>query len=83
MTDMGEEFANNVKVPEGFVPRSETLRGRIDSMLSQANKYRTAPGYSRERRIAYGVGGGAAALATVLGLSNMGKEEEEQRNGVF
>ena len=37
----------------------------------------TNPKYQRGRRIGYGVGGGTAALATILGLSD-NKEEQEQ-----
>ena len=37
----------------------------------------TNPKYQRGRRIAYGAGGTIAGLAAALGISNIGKEEEE------
>ena len=44
--------------------------------LADLENIRTNPKYQRGRRIGYG---SAAALGTVLGLSNMGKEEEDER----
>ena len=41
-----------------------------------AKDYATNPKYQRGRRIGYGVGGGVAALATIL---NMGTEEEQEQ----
>ena len=77
VTDAGEGF-RNVQVPEGFKPRAER-ENRIGNFMARAEDIRTNPKYQRGRRIGYGVGGGAAALATLLGLSNIGKEEEEQQ----
>ena len=49
---------------------------RVDQASNILTKLGMDPRTKRGRRIGYGVGGGAAALATVLGLSNMDKEEE-------
>ena len=62
--------------PEGPGKQSSAYTDRARRGLEE---FRTSPKYQRGRRIAYGAGGGAAALATVLGLGNMGKEEEEQQ----
>ena len=51
----------------------------LGRFASQAEDFRTNPKYQKQRRIGYGIGGGTAALATILGLSNMGNEEEEER----
>ena len=45
--------------------------------LKDLENIRTNPKYQRGRRIGYGT----AALGTVLGLSNMGNEEEERNYG--
>ena len=52
-------------------------QGRVQRRLSQMENLRTNPKYTRGRRIAYGVGGSAAVLAGILGLS--GDDEEDRR----
>ena len=81
-----------IELPKGYAPSGgeatrpqscPTMRTgernaqqRVDQASNILTKLGMDPRTKRGRRIGYGVGGGAAALATVLGLSNMDKEEE-------
>ena len=70
--------APQIDLPEGY-GRDNSIMESLGRFASQAEDFRTNPKYQKQRRIGYGVGGGAAALATILGLSNMGREEEDER----
>ena len=68
----------NIEVPAGFKPKAErqdSVQSRLQGVLKQAEDIRTNPRYQKQRRIGYGVGGGLAALATILNLRD---NEEEQ-----
>ena len=71
-----------------------TMQQRADAVLNSLTKatgynvretgrdlenIRTSPKYQRGRRIGYGVGGGLAALGTILNLSDNREEEEQMR----
>ena len=79
-----------IKIPAGFRPQNDqgtrpqgpTMRteGRnaqqqIDAVSNQLTKFGLDPRTKRGRRIGYGIGGGTAALATILNMTN---NEEEQ-----
>lgn len=82
-----------IELPAGYKGRQAepTREERVNSIMDKVKNvtsvdprnlpsfgdFRTKPEYQRGRRIAYG-GGGLAALAGILGLSNINREEEEQ-----
>ena len=80
----GPKPAPSVQGPRmGTGPRTEQQnRDRRSNRMTQAKEavrsFAQDDKYKRGRRIAYGVGGGAAALATLLNLTN----EEEENNAI-
>ena len=73
--------------PTPGVAQSQPTQESIDDVMKRVGDqgrevfdsikdYATNPKYQRGRRIGYGVGGGLAALATIL---NMGTEEEQEQ----